>query len=184
MDPEVCYCGRRASNGTATLTSDHHMANTRAKRAAESADPSAAAADPGKTRSSKRSKKAAADAPEPAQAAVPLAQTPLEAQAAKPVAEANSPMPVIETAIVDPPAPVAESSKAGEVLPSNDIIVDEEEEENQDAPELAEEVRASDLYLDTVSRLVFANGYHSTVSQRSIGPFSTSTLRKYVRYRL
>ncbi|KZP28951.1 cysteine proteinase [Athelia psychrophila] len=61
-------------------------------------------------------------------------------------------MPVIETAIVDPPAPVAESSKAGEVLPSNDIIVDEEEEENQDAPELAEEVRASDLYLDTINR--------------------------------
>ncbi|KAF7969854.1 hypothetical protein HWV62_25858 [Athelia sp. TMB] len=108
------------------------MANTRAKRAAEPTDPSLVEFDSGNPRSSKRTKKATAsldEVPETAAAEVDLKPEHLE---------------------VDSPAPVDEPSKNIMITSTKEIDVDWEE--TQDAPELLEEVRASDLYLDTINR--------------------------------
>lgn len=134
------------------------MANTRAKRAAESGEPSAATADSATTRSSKRSKKASAEALKPTEEIAPPTQALEEVPVVQPAVDDNAPLPVVKKSAVDHSAPVEEISRAVEV--ASDIIVDEEDEEDQNAPELAEEVRASDLYLDTVSSFSLIIGFN------------------------
>lgn len=130
------------------------MVNTRAKRAAESSDPSNAVAGSIATRSLKRSKKTFAEAPKQADEAVPL---PKEPAVAKPTPEIHtSTLAIDSTAISSSNSADVSSNIVGTSL-ANDIVVDDaDEEENQDAPELTEEVRASDLYLDTVRTFLSA----------------------------
>lgn len=102
------------------------MANTRAKRAAESTEPAATASEPTEARSAKRSKNKATQEPRGTQIAD--AQTEQDAPATEALGKAED----MTTASVD-------------VL----IEVDGEGEDPY-AAEAPEEMRASDLYLDTV----------------------------------
>ena len=109
------------------------MAKTRAKRAADTTEPSAAAAEPAKRRQSKRAKKAAPE-PEPAVAPEPEPVLPLEPEL--------EPIPAKE--VVTEPTHV-------EPEPKSNIPIDDEQNEEDHIDEPTEEPRASDLYLDTVS---------------------------------
>lgn len=114
------------------------MAKTRAKRAADTTEPAATAAEPAKRRQSKRAKKAEPE-PEPA---------PEPELAPAPVAE---PEPILPSEPEPVPIPIPAEPTLVEPEPKADIPIDDEQEEDR-IDESTEEPRASDLYLDTVSK--------------------------------
>ncbi|KIM88765.1 hypothetical protein PILCRDRAFT_813741 [Piloderma croceum F 1598] len=124
------------------------MAKTRAKRAADTTEPAAAAAEPAKRRQSKRAKKAEPE-PEPEVAPEPEPE-PVPAPVAEPVPVLPSepePVPIPAKEAVTEPTHV-------EPEPRPDIPIDDEHEEEDHIDEPTEEPRASDLYLDTINRAV------------------------------
>lgn len=125
------------------------MANTRSKRAAETTP-----AEPPKKRATRRAKRAAT--PEPVE------RTPVlkHAEPSEPEHQ-TAPEPEPASEPVSAPLPIPEeqekvASKSNQIAPEMAVDVPIEEDGAEDIQGTTEELRASDLYLDTVGYRVYS----------------------------